>query len=212
MVQFGAKTTPEVSRAIMSQGGGFCDRHGPYDAPHRSCPFCALEAEQRRAYGPPGKTVPSRATSPETAAQALPEPPPPPNPTEVMPREAVPPDAAAQPVADAPDEPPAPLAWLVVRAPRERRGEWLAIAPNQTIGREADVRWDDPRLSRVHARFTLEPPVDAPGAPPIFYLWPFAPTNPVFINGQAIRGATPLRENDEIQLGNTLFVFKVLTD
>ena len=45
----------------------------------------------------------------------------------------------------------------------------------------------------------------------IYHLWPFAPTNPVYINGRAIRGATPLQENDEIKLGNTLFVFKVLT-
>jgi len=137
--------------------------------------------------------------------------PPLPGPTEVIGR-----DPDPEPAADAPVAPPAedalPLAWLIVREPRERRGALLSITPNQTIGREADLRWDDPRLSRVHARFTLEPPEDAPDAPPVYHLWPFAPTNPVTINGRAVRGATPLRENDEIKRGDTLFVFKVLAD
>jgi pSer/pThr/pTyr-binding forkhead associated (FHA) protein len=46
----------------------------------------------------------------------------------------------------------------------------------------------------------------------VFHLWPFGPTNPVYINGRQVRGATPLVENDEIRLGDTLFVFKVLAD
>jgi len=193
----------------MSQGGGFCERHGPYDPPYRTCPYCALEAEQRRAYGPPGVTVPGRAAPPE---RANPDPPAA-GPTELIARGADLPEPGADAEALLPEpEPASPLAWLVVREPRERRGALLPIAPNQTIGREADVRWDDPRLSRVHARFTLEPPDDAPNAAPIYHLWPFAPTNPVTINGRAVRGATPLRENDEIRLGNTLFIFKVLTD
>lgn len=195
----------------MSQGGGFCERHGPYDPPHRTCPYCALEAEQRRAYGPPGVTVPGRTASPEPPESAAPEPPAY-GPTEVITRDANLPEQSADAVESPPPEPAPPLAWLIVREPRERRGALLPIAPNQTIGRDADVRWDDPRLSRVHARFTLEPPEDAPGAAPVYHLWPFAPTNPVTINGRAVRGATPLRENDEIRLGDTLFVFKVLAD
>jgi pSer/pThr/pTyr-binding forkhead associated (FHA) protein len=192
----------------MSQGGGFCERHGPFDAPHRTCPFCALEADQRRAYGPPSVTVPSQAASPDVKRD-IPEPPPAPGLTELIGPEEVQPQNGPEP--NDSGEPLPPLAWLVVREPRDRRGALLAIKPNQTIGREADVRWNDPRLSRVHARFTLEPPEDAPNAPPVYHLWPFAPTNPVYINGRAIRGATPLQENDEIKLGNTFFVFKVLT-
>lgn len=191
----------------MSQGGGFCERHGPYDPPHRTCPYCALEAEQRRAYGPPGVTAPGRAAPP---APKAPEPPAA-GPTELIARGADLPEPDANAEAHLP-EPAPPLAWLVVREPRERRGALLPIAPNQTIGREADVRWDDSRLSRVHARFTLEPPDDAPDDAPVYHLWPFAPTNPVTINGRAVRGATPLHENDEIRLGNTLFIFKVLID
>ena len=98
------------------------------------------------------------------------------------------------------------------QAGAERRGEIVRIKPNQSIGREADIRWDDPRLSRQHARLTLEPPEDDPDADPVFFLWPYAPTNPVYINGREIRGATPLHENDEIRLGDTLFGFKVLMD
>ena len=194
----------------MSEGGGFCERHGPFDPPHRTCPFCALEADQRHAYGPPSVTVPSPAANPDARRQQ-PAPPPAPGPTEVIGRgEHTPAEDAAEPNEPPPDPAP-PLAWLIVREPHERRGALLSIKPNQTIGRDADVRWDDPRLSRVHARFTLEPPEDAPDAPPVYHLWPFAPTNPVSINGRAIRGATPLHENDEIKLGTTLFVFKVLT-
>ena len=67
----------------MSQGGGFCERHGPFDAPHRTCPFCALEADQRRAYGPPSVTVPSQAASPDVKRD-IPEPPPAPGLTELI--------------------------------------------------------------------------------------------------------------------------------
>lgn len=204
----------------MAQGGGFCERHGPFDPPHRVCPFCVLEDEQRRLYGPPpGATAQSpgrtHAAPPEAPAaddeieaegfarQEI-EPDDLPGFTELAPPDAVESEAAE---GDA-----RPLGWLVVKHPAEQRGTILPIASNQSIGREGDIRWDDPGLSRQHARLTLEPPEGAPDAMPVFHLWPFAPTNPVYINGREIRGATPLQENDEIRLGNTLFVFKTLTD
>jgi hypothetical protein len=105
-----------------------------------------------------------------------------------------------------------PLGWLVVKEPVERRGQVLPVRANQVIGRSGDVQWDDPRLSRQHARLTFEAPEETPDDPPVFHLWPFGPANPVYINGREIRGATPLHENDEIRLGGTLFVFKVLVD
>ena len=115
------------------------------------------------------------------------------------------------------DVPMPPLAWLVVKSPASMRGMVFTVAPGQVIGREGDVRWPDGRLSRQHARLTLEPADTVPDAMDteaiaVFHLWPFAPKNPVYINGQAIRGATPLFENDEIRLGDTLLVFKVLMD
>lgn len=184
----------------MSRGGGFCERHGPYDPPHQRCPYCLLEDEQRRQYGPPGQTIKGA----QSTLPAHPVEPDDPQFTELLPRDLLVPEELEGSLP--------PLAWLIVRRPLKARGTVLAVEPGQVIGRESDLKWDDAGLSRQHARFTLEPPEDALDAPPIYYLWPFAPTNPVFINGNEIRGATPLHENDEIRLGDTLFVFKMLTD
>jgi hypothetical protein len=38
----------------------------------------------------------------------------------------------------------------------------VRVQANQIIGRNGDLQWDDPRLSRQHARLTLEPSEDAP--------------------------------------------------
>lgn len=131
--------------------------------------------------------------------------------TELIPRQGAEPDDEA--AGDNQEESaPSVLAWLIVKDPPERRGVIVPVQANQIIGRGGDLQWDDPRLSRQHARLTLEPPEDAPEDGPVFHLWPFGPTNPVYINGREIRGATPLHENDEIRLGDTLFVFKVLVD
>ncbi len=210
----------------MAAGGGFCDRHGPFDPPNQTCPYCAQEDAQRRAYGPPAGGAHSRPQPPEalegepTNVVHRPAPPPDEGPafTEVIPREDAGAPEAAPEVLEVPDllpappVAPAPLGWLIVKAPLARRGEIIPVRANQIIGREGDVRWDDPRLSRQHARVTLEPPPDSPQSGSAFHLWPFGTTNPVFINGQEIRGATLLHENDEIQLGDTLFVFKLLRD
>jgi hypothetical protein len=161
-----------------------------------------LEEAQRRAYGPPASSTSRHAEL--TGASAAPSDSP--QLTEAIP------DERAQEVPAASPAPPAPLGWLIVKAPLEKRGTIIPVQANQIIGREGDIRWDDSRLSRHHARVTLEPPADAPEELPVFHLWPFGTTNPVFINGQEIRGATPLHENDEIRLGDTLFVFKMLLD
>jgi hypothetical protein len=203
----------------MSEGGGFCERHGPFDPPHLTCPFCALEDQRRRAYGPPsgGPGSSLAAERPEPAAPAAEfvrqtvEPGRKLEQTELMPRQTAEPKSEdGEEDLNQPELPP--LAWLIVKEPPERRGEIVPVQANQIIGREGDLHWDDPRLSRQHARLTLEPSKDAPEDPPVFHLWPFGPTNPVYINEHEIRGATPLHENDEIRLGETLFVFKVLVD
>lgn len=190
----------------MAQGGGFCERHGPFDPPHRVCPYCVIEDEQRRLYGPPPEIAapPAALVASKSLLQDAPAPEDEDSYTALAPQD--------EPEADESDAPATPLGWLVVKRPAGQRGTILTLAPNQSIGREGDIRWEDPGLSRQHARLTLEPPEGAPDAPPAYHLWPFAPTNPVFINGREIRGATPLRENDEIRLGNTLFVFKSLID
>jgi pSer/pThr/pTyr-binding forkhead associated (FHA) protein len=183
-------------------GGGFCDLHGPFDPPHVVCPYCIVENDQRRAFGPPSSDV-RPVTPPPTNGDFVRRvvESPPTDVTEIIPRR-----ASEQGLAAAESL----LGWLIVKEPAERRGMLIAIRANQTIGRDGDARWNDPRLSRQHARVTVEPPDDDPDGTPTFHIWPFGPTNPVYINGREIRGATPIYENDEIRLGDTLFVLKVL--
>lgn len=215
----------------MPEGGGFCEKHGPFDPPHTTCPFCAMEQAERQVYGPPEATRPAAGPLREAEQTAESgagdsdedsrefvrktvepdaEPRPGPEVTEIAPRANVPPEA----LEDDPgaEDRPVPLGWLVIKEPLDQRGTVLAVQPNQVIGRAGDVQWPDPRLSRQHARLTFERPADEPDAGPVFHLWPFGPTNPVYVNGVAIRGATPIYENDAIVLGNTLFVFKTLLD
>jgi pSer/pThr/pTyr-binding forkhead associated (FHA) protein len=188
---------------MENMGGGFCEKHGPFDPPHQTCPYCAREDQQRRAYGPPD-AAPAPGVDATGFRRETVESTPPPDVTEVVPR------PESKNGADQPER--EPLGWLVVKEPVERRGAVLAVRPNQVIGRSGDVQWDDPRISRQHARLTFEAPEDGPDDPLVFHLWPFGPANPVYINGREIRGATPLHENDEVRLGQTLFVFKVLVD
>jgi hypothetical protein len=197
-------------------GGGFCEIHGPFDPPYQTCPYCAWEGDQRRTYGPPPGAVPRMpedfpSEPPDTGfvRQTVEPGPKTGDLTEVVPR------ARGLDQEEIPEraEPEQPLlGWLIVKEPPEHRGTVLAVQANQSIGREGDVQWSDPHLSRQHARLTVEPPEDDPDGPAVFHLWPFGPTNPVYINGRQVRGATPLVENDEIRLGDTLFVFKVLAD
>ena len=202
----------------MAEGGGFCEKHGPFDPPYLTCPYCALEEKQRRAYGPPPDAPAGPAELPEPVSPAagfvrqtvepVIELVARPGMTEPLPR----PVSDLESVLTEGEASSEPLGWLIVKEPAAQRGEVLPVRANQVIGREGDVRWDDPRLSRQHARLTVEPPEDAPDSPAVFHLWPFGSTNPVYINDREIRGATPLHENDEIRLGNTLFVFKMLLD
>ncbi len=231
-------------------GGGFCEKHGPYDPPHSTCPFCAQEDALRRAYGPPSESMPEmtrrsgvlvppapdrdqeppvhdQAEEPEFVRRTVeqdsaedaevhePDPPTEDDLTQVALGQF--PDAAVGELDEIEDpswieQRPEPLGWLIVKWPTEQRGEILPVRANQIIGRQGDIRWEDARLSRQHARFTFEPAEHLPEAGPVFHLWPFGPTNPVAINGQLIRGATPVYDNDEIHLGDTLFVFKTLLD
>lgn len=212
----------------MTEGGGFCDLHGPFDPPHTTCPYCALESEQRNVFGPPEATRPAAqplevdeqaARSPAHEGDFVRQTVEPgitknADVTEIAPR-----DSALMGILEqdsGASDPAAPaLGWLIVKEPLDQRGTVLPVRPNQIIGRQAEVAWDDPRLSRQHARITLERAQDAgetADAPAVFHIWPFGPANPVYVNGAAIRGATPIRENDEITLGSTVFVFKALFD
>lgn len=220
----------------MTDGGGFCELHGPFDPPHTTCPYCTIENARRQVYGPPEVTrpaAPHHSAADQDAAQPVdapesghdddfirhtvtPEPVESAGMTEVAPRDSDDDLADILEDDDSGDEAePQPMGWLIVKEPAAQRGTVLTVQPNQVIGRQGDIVWDDPRVSRQHARLTLEPEAADDAEHPslaTFHIWPFGPTNPVYVNGEAIRGATPLHENDEITLGTTRFVFKVLLD
>jgi len=83
-----------------------------------------------------------------------------------------------------------------------RRGKVYIVRDDTEIGRGGDVVLDDPKVSSHHAKFRLENGQ--------FVIWDLASRNGTFVNGERIWAATPLKENDEIKVGETVFVFKVL--
>ena len=102
-----------------------------------------------------------------------------------------------------------PLMWLIVARPAANRGTVLPIQSGQTLGRSGDIRWADPRLSRQHARFTLE--MDSGISPGLYYVvTPLQDRSATLLNGKQLAGPTTLKENDSLQMGDTVFVVKML--
>ena len=84
-----------------------------------------------------------------------------------------------------------------------RRGHIYRIKDGARIGRsEGDVVLDDPKVSNPHAKVTVEDDK--------FVLWDFGSRNGSFVNGEKIRAATTLEENDTVKIGDQVFVLKVL--
>lgn len=84
-----------------------------------------------------------------------------------------------------------------------RRGHIYRIKDGATIGRsEGDVVLDDPKVSNPHAKVTVEDEK--------FVLWDFGSRNGTSVNGEKIRAATTLEENDTVKIGDQEFVLKVL--
>ncbi len=169
----------------------FCPRHGPYDAALPECPYCAREAGR----------IPAQAggEAPERGYPAAP-------PTEGV---GGPFAAAAEPedhtLLDAPP-PHAPpdlqgIFW-VKRGPA--RGQIFRLQHGTIVGRsQGTVLLRDLKVSNPHAKVVIED-----GR---FVLWDFASSNGTFVNGERIRQARPLQENDEIRMGDTVMVLKILT-
>jgi hypothetical protein len=94
------------------------------------------------------------------------------------------------------------LGWLIVKD-GPRRGHIVPIKDGSLVGRKgADVVLPDPTVSELHARFRVEGDQ--------FVVWDLGSANGTFVNGERIRQATLLKENDEIRIGDTVWVLKVL--
>ena len=212
----------------------FCERHGPYDASLGKCPFCGkdkglppepppLDHEQATTpwdgreihYG--GVADDEEETDPRGSAQnyeALDE--------EVTdwPKRRAESWEDDEEVTDWPrrdrgrsgrwedDETVVEraetglLGFLIVKEGM-RRGQVHRIRHGTTIGRgDAKLLIRDAKISRSHAKFTVEDEQ--------FFIWDFGSENGTFVNGDRIREATALQENDVIKLGDTAFVLKTL--
>ena len=95
-------------------------------------------------------------------------------------------------------------AWLVAqRGGGLDVGERFDLFGGLSIGRspEADVRIEDRFASQLHARvYSRE------GA---YYLEDLGSTNGTYLNGQMVDGESPLRDLDQVRIGDTEFRFEL---
>ncbi len=85
-----------------------------------------------------------------------------------------------------------------------RRGRYYSVKHNTVIGRkEGNLILDDLTVSGTHAKIT-----EQNGK---YTIWDFGSANGTFVNGKRIHEATPINENDEIKIGDTVMVLKLLS-
>lgn len=99
--------------------------------------------------------------------------------------------------------PPPQVGWLVIREGK-RRGRDFSLGPITNIGRDAacnDVILDGDAVSAEHARIKLERKQ--------FVLYDLVSSNGTFVNKERIEKQA-LADGDEITIGETTFVFKVV--
>lgn len=95
-----------------------------------------------------------------------------------------------------------PQAAVAPRAVIESGDRRFALTPPSTVigrGRDADVRLDDPNISRTHVQFRVN------GSD--WVVSDMGSTNGTRLNGVPLTGPAALRPNDAIQLGNTVLTF-----
>lgn len=191
----------------------FCNIHGPYDASYGTCPYCSGRANRPPAPAPLDDDLPTDIGL-AGGAQGYGGYGDDDSPTEI-------PGRRGGNFLDSDDDP----TELGVRFRQEdvteiefaetgvlgllwvkegsRRGHIYRIKDGATIGRsKGDVVLDDPKVSNPHAKLTLEDEK--------FVVWDFGSRNGTFVNGEKIRAATILEENDSIKIGDQVFVLKIL--
>ena len=97
------------------------------------------------------------------------------------------------------------LGWLIVKdAPGMRRGHILPLKPNEVYGRgtNAGYQINDEKMSDIHARIQRD---DSS-----WKITDTGSTNGSWVNSAKIKETTVLQENDEIKMGASIFVLKVL--
>ncbi len=196
----------------MSQEG-FCEKHGPYDASLGRCPYC--DRERGLPAAPPplddelptdpwgGRGRPARAAAdddvtewPQRRRAGLDDE----DMTELPERRKRVGWEEDETVVERSES--GLLGFLIVKEGM-RRGQVHRIGHGTTLGRgDSDILIRDEKVSRLHAKFTVEDEQ--------FFVWDFGSENDTLVNGERIREATALQENDTIKIGNTTFVLKTL--
>lgn len=199
----------------------FCSVHGPYDAHLGTCPFCQQEGrggsledaneEETRVYRGSGK-VPDEVDELETNIGIR---------RSTSGRSSAPLDEEETIIHGRwrrgrdDDEDPLDmtmidhavqgmLGWLIVKK-GDRRGKIFTLKKETTIGRKGvTIALNDPKVSTLHAKVAQ---VDDH-----FVLADVLSTNGTYVNGERIKEQVVLEENDEVKIGDTLMVLKVLAE
>lgn len=98
------------------------------------------------------------------------------------------------------------MGWLIVKKSQHmRRGTILKVRPGGIFGRspkKADFVVDDEKVSSLHARIQLKDNQ--------FVIIDMGSSNGTWVNDIEIQGPTTLKQDDEIKLGDAIFVLKTL--
>jgi VWFA-related protein len=170
-----------------------CPRCGrPLPSGAVSCPFCATETESVRVI----PSVPLVAPAPVT--------PPPFGDTEVLGSTPASGGTPSMPTVSLKVQ-PVNIAFLVMERGTHPGKQFMLHGADTTIGRAGtnDVVVDDPTVSRQQAKIKLEGKE--------YFLYDLATTNPCRVNGKEVKGRRRIAENDRIEMGNAVFVLKMVT-
>lgn len=194
---------------------GYCEEHGPYDG--ASCPYCVQSSNVRHSAAPQPlfdeddlpTELPGSINHDVFFDNGVTEPP-------VTQRGGVgflddditvPPRGFDEDELDVTvlEHPPTGVLGLLWVKSGPRRGRHYDVKDGTVVGRkEGSIRLNDELVSKSHARFRVENGE--------FVLWDLGSSNGTYVNGDRIRAATPLKDGDEIRIGSTTFVFKVLPE